>query len=262
MALGGLSRLLQLKRALEARYSLSKCDFVGADAQVTGVLRVVNEGRITIGRGLRIAGEPVPSHLSAQAGGTIEIGDDVKIGHGSGLTAKGLIRIGSGTRLGAFVLAMDTDYHVAGDANATAEIAPLQIGERVSIGNRVTILRGSIIGDGARVLDGSVVRGVVLADEVVDGVPARPVRADIAPSSTGSTAFRLLRLAQTTFRLSKLPELGDGPAQIEAWDSLGALSFILAMEEEFGVLIGEEQMGAVRCLADAAAMVGSASESR
>jgi hypothetical protein len=34
------------------------------------------------------------------------------------------------------------------------------------------------------------------------------------------------------------------------------------MEEEFGVLIGEEQMGAVRCLADAAAMVGSSSESR
>jgi acetyltransferase-like isoleucine patch superfamily enzyme len=262
MATGGLSRLIQLKRSLQARYSLSKCDYVGSDARAFGELRVVNEGRITIGDRFRIAGEPVPSHLSAQAGGTIEIGDDVKIGHGSGITAKGLIRIGSGTRLGAFVLAMDTDYHVAGDANATAEIAPLQIGERVTIGNRVTILRGSIIGDGARVLDGSVVRGVVSADEVVDGVPARPVRADTAPSSTGSTEIRLLRLAQTTFRLPVLPQLSDGPAEIEAWDSLGALSFILAMEEEFGQLISEEQMSSVHCLADAAAMVGSASDRR
>jgi maltose O-acetyltransferase len=255
-----LAKLSQLKRSTEVRYDLGKCDHVGQDPRVTGSLRIKNEGRIIIGDRLRVLGEPIPAHLWAQGGGHIEIGDDVTLGQGSGITARGLIRIGPGTRLGAMVLAMDSDYHVAGDASAAAEIVPLEIGAHVQIGNRVTILRGSVIGDRARVLDGAVVRGVVAPGEVVSGVPARPVRRDVA--STGTVEERLLQLARDTFRLAALPDLSDGPAQIPAWDSLGALSFILALEEEFGVTIGEDSMSSVRSLADAAAMVDAASGQR
>jgi acetyltransferase-like isoleucine patch superfamily enzyme len=223
----------------------------------------VNEGRITIGDRCQLAGEPVASHLWAQDGGTIEIGDDVRIAHGSGITARGLIRIGSGTRLGAFVLAMDTDYHVAGNPSAAAEIVPLHVGCGVFIGNRVTLLRGSVIGDGARVLDGSVVRGVVAEGQVVEGVPARAVHTDDATlSGLNSPEVRVLRLAQATFRLRELPNLSDGPDQIEGWDSLGVLSFVLAMEDEFGVLIGEDRIAGISCLGDATAMVASSLEAR
>ncbi|HVJ16536.1 MAG TPA: hypothetical protein VM686_13940 [Polyangiaceae bacterium] len=249
------ARLEELGHDAVARLRLRGCDRVGANAQVSGAAHIVNGGRITIGARFALANRPVASHLLAEEDGVIEIGDDVSIGHGSGIAARGLIRIGSGSRIGAFVLAMDTDYHVAGNARAAAAVVPLEIGSGVTIGNRVTILRGSVIGDGARVLDGSVVRGVVAPGQTVDGVPARPVRTGPVSSGEGTHELRVQRLAQVTFRLTRLPELGDGPSQIPAWDSLGALTFILALEEEFGVLIGEDGMRGVRCLADAADLV-------
>jgi acetyltransferase-like isoleucine patch superfamily enzyme/acyl carrier protein len=253
------SQLAKLRLELEGRLRVRACDAIGADARVHGDVRIVNEGRITIGGRFRLSGEPVASHLWAQNGGVIEIGDDVSVGHGSGITARGLIRIGSGTRLGAFVLAMDTDYHVAGDTTAAADIVPLEIGRGVSIGNHVTLLRGSLIGDGARVLDGSVVRGVVAAGEIVAGVPARAARSVAQVDPNGGIEARVRQLAQATFRLAELPALDDGPNQIPAWDSLGALSFLLALEEEFEIVLSEERLSGVGCLADAAAVVASAS---
>jgi acetyltransferase-like isoleucine patch superfamily enzyme/acyl carrier protein len=247
-------RLARIGQRVWSRYELRGCDEVGADAEVAGHVKVINHGRIQIGKGLRLASQPVPSHFIAD-GGVIEIGDDVHIGHGSGITARGRVRIGSGSRLGAFVLAMDTDYHVAGDASAEADVVPLEIGSNVWIGNRVTILRGSVIGDGTRVLDGSVVRGSVPAGAIVEGVPARPIRASSASLESDSVEQRVLQAAQATFRLQQRPSIDDGPAQIEAWDSLGALSFVLALEEEFRIVISEERMTGISNLAEAVAVV-------
>ena len=202
------------------------------------------------------------SHLFAEDGGIIEIADDVSIGHGSGIAARGKIRIGNGCRLGAFVLAMDTDYHVAGQTYGYAEVNPIEIGERVRIGNRVTILRGSTIGDGAVVSDGSVVSGSVPAGAHVAGVPARAVRSDSRPDSGETVELRVQRVAQETFRLAQLPALSSGPADVEAWDSLGMLSFILALEEEFALLLGEDQMRDVHSLQDVRQVISSALDRR
>jgi acyl carrier protein len=68
----------------------------------------------------------------------------------------------------------------------------------------------------------------------------------------------LRRVAQATFRLGDLPALASGPAELEAWDSLGTLSFLLALEEEFSVPLGEDEMRDVRTLADATRMISSA----
>jgi maltose O-acetyltransferase len=253
------SQLRLWRRRYASRLYLRACSVVGADAEVSGSPRITNHGQIRIGRRFRLSCQPIASQLSTDSGGLIEIGDDVSIGHGTGISARGRIRIGDGSRLGAFVLAMDTDYHVAGDADAVAEVVPLEIGKDVRIGNNVTILKGSIIGDGARVLDGSVVRGAVPAGEIVQGVPARSAKLRRGRASADSFGVRVQRVAQGTFRLNQLPGLDQGPNQIAAWDSLGALSFVLALEDEFDVLVSEEQMSEIGCLADVARWLASGS---
>jgi acetyltransferase-like isoleucine patch superfamily enzyme len=250
----------RLGRELAARLCLRACDHAGEGARVIGRPRIVNDGRISIGKRFLMSSDPVMSHLFADSGGVIEIGDDVSIGHGTGIAARGCIRIGNGSRIGAFVLAMDTDYHVAGDASRTANISPITIGSGVQIGNRVTILRGALIGDGAVVVDGSVVSGEVPAAVRVAGVPARPTGLGAVASSDGTVELRVRRVARQAFRLSDLPALGAGPAELPAWDSLGTLSFLLALEEEFGVPLGEDQMRDVRTLLDATAMISAALE--
>ena len=254
------SSLQRMSRDMATRLALRACDRVGLGAVVVGSPRIVNQGRIEIGARFRIVSEPVMSHLFADAGGMIEIGDDVSIGHGTGIAARGRISIARGSRIGAFVLAMDTDYHVAGDASRAAEISPISIGSGVHIGNRVTILRGATIGDGAVVLDGSVVSGAVPANARVAGVPARPARQGAASHDDESVELRVRRVARDSFRLLDLPALNAGSAEIEAWDSLGTLSFLLALEEEFAVPLGEDQMRDVRTLFDATAMISTALE--
>ncbi len=251
------SRVREAGRDLGARLALRACDQVGSGARVVGRPRIVNDGRIAIGARFHMDAAPVLSHLFADEGGVIEIGDDVSIGHGTGIAARGRIRIGHGTRIGAFVLAMDTDYHVAGDASAAAEITPITIGSGVHIGNRVTILRGTVIGDGATVLDGSVVSGEVPAGARVGGVPARLARTGTAVNADEAVELRVRRVARDSFRLSELPPLSAGPAELPAWDSLGTLSFLLALEEEFGIPLGEDQMRDVRTLLDATAMISA-----
>jgi len=252
------SRWQETGRELAARLALRACDRVGPGARVFGRPRIVNDGRIVIGARFRMAAEPVLSHLFADAGGVIEIGDDVSVGHGTGIAARGRIRIGQGTRIGAFVLAMDTDYHVAGDVSRAAEIHPITIGAGVLIGSRVTILRGTVIGDGATVSDGSVVSGEVVPGAHVAGVPARPARKGAVASADEAIELRVRRVARDSFRVNELPPLSAGPAELAAWDSLGTLSFLLALEEEFGIPLGEDQMRDVRTLFDATVMITAA----
>ncbi|MET0791379.1 MAG: acyltransferase [Polyangiaceae bacterium] len=252
------SKWWQRRAELAARMLLRACDQVGPDATITGRPRIVNQGRISIGARFHFSSEPVMSHLLAEHGSLIQIGDDVSIGHGSGIAARCGIQIGNGTRIGPFFLAMDTDYHVPGDPKAAADVSPIVIGAGVHIGNRVTILRGSTIGDGARILDGSVVSGQVSAGASVSGVPARETQSSARGRSYDSVDLRVQHVAQRTFRLPQLPPLSADREGLEAWDSLGMLSLLLALEEEFAVALGEEQMQSVQTLADAVAVISVA----
>jgi acetyltransferase-like isoleucine patch superfamily enzyme/acyl carrier protein len=261
--MSALGSLLQgLGPNLSARVVLRDCDRVGQGAQVRGMPRIVNGGRIELGERLRFSSQPVMSHLLAEHGGLISIGDDVSIGHGTGIAARGSVSIGNGTRIGAFVLVMDTDYHVAGDTTAHAEISPIRIGARARIGNSVTVLRGSVIGDDAVVLDGSVVAGIIPAGALVGGVPARALGGGVRADSGESIEQRVRRVARDCFRLAELPALKAGPAELEAWDSLGALSFLLALEEEFGFPLAEDPMRGVRSLLDASVVISTALDRR
>jgi acetyltransferase-like isoleucine patch superfamily enzyme/acyl carrier protein len=235
-----------------AHEPLKACNRVGKHPILIGQPYVVNDGHIQIGNRFRLSSLPVRTHLVTERSGRIVIGDDVNIGHGSGLAAHASITIGDGTRLGAFVLVMDTDFHVPGDSEAYVPRSPIAIGRNVHVGNHVTILRGSNVGDEAFVMDGSVVSGNVDGGAHVSGVPARLLHAgsDESDASMVSVGAGVAFIAMKTFRLPNPPDLRTSRDDIAGWDSLGALNFMLALEDAFSLVLGEDDMTRAHTLAD------------
>jgi acetyltransferase-like isoleucine patch superfamily enzyme/acyl carrier protein len=244
---------------------LRGCDEVGEGAVLQGRPYVENKGKLTIGARLTLTSVPVQSHLVVAPGGVLEIGDDVVIGHGAAVAAHALVRIGPGSRLGPFVSIADTDFHVAGQRDAKPESSPIVLGREVRLGSRVTVLRGSVIGDGARVLAGSVVSGEVPAGATVGGVPARPVGkgAPAGAAEAGDDAATLVpRVVADTLALKEAPALELGPAELPGWDSLGSLRLLMALEERFGVTLDEAAVPKARRVADLVRLVEEAQARR
>ncbi len=259
----GAKRTSSFGSWLAARRSqrfLRVCDGAAPDALVEGSPTIVNMGRMTIGRGFRLSSVAAPSHLVSGPAGTLEIGDDVSIGHGAAVAAFGAVTIGSGTRIAPFVIVMDTDFHVAGDRSGEAQSEPIAIGAGVRIGSHVTVLRGSDIGAGAIVAAGSVVAGKIREGAVVSGVPAREsLRQQEGEGSSGEPAAdSVLRVIRQSLGLAHTPPLEHGPSQIPQWDSLGALRLLLALEEAFGVTLSEDEVLRVSTVADLARVVDQA----
>jgi len=152
-------------------------DRVGRGTTIAGCLDVENNGTIQIGEDCYLGSHPIQSHLVAMDHATILIGDRVFISYGAALSATRSIQIGDDTRIGPFSLILDNDYHRVGGRESPGVIAPIEIGRNVLIGTRVSILRGARIGDGACVMSGSTVAGIIANRAVVSGVPAR-VRVD------------------------------------------------------------------------------------
>jgi acetyltransferase-like isoleucine patch superfamily enzyme/acyl carrier protein len=74
----------------------------------------------------------------------------------------------------------------------------------------------------------------------------------------GGQAGPVSALVQRTFNLPEVPALSSGPAELEQWDSLGALRLLLAVEQEFGVCLDEGEIARVKSVADLVAAVGRA----
>ncbi len=201
-------------------------------------------GRLEVGARFNLQSTPVGSHLEIGPNALVVIGDDVSIGHGAALASFAGLSIGDRCSLGAYAIIMDTDFHKLGahtrelDYDATA----IRIGKDVKIGARVTILRGTEIGDGVEILPASVVAGVVPAGAKIGGVPARVITASSSAESAADVATELPKVVATAFGLAAPPQLTDGRDQVAGWDSLGSLRLVLALEDAFSVSIDEEQM--------------------
>ena len=176
-----VSRILTRARRIGSRLWHNSIDVVGSGTVLAGRPDVVNDGVIEIGRNCRVSSHPVQSHIVVMPGARVIIGDDVLLSYGTGLSAMLEIQIGSGTRIGPYCLVMDNDYHKAGNRDLPGAIAPIHIGRNVSIGARVTVLRGSRVGDGACIMSGSCVSGLIPPGAVVSGVPARVRKRSIKP---------------------------------------------------------------------------------
>lgn len=208
---------------------------------VTGRPYIVNWGQLLIGDDFQLHSRPAQSHLVVVPGGSIQIGHRVSISYGAAIYSQIDVRIANDARLGPFTVIMDHDFHAVGNLHATGRSAPVAVGRGVVIGSRVTILRGSDIGDGAIVRNGSVVSGRVAEGAVVGGVPAR----SISERPQGED-YEVATIVMRVFRLSSLPDLLEGPAEIPQWNSLGALNLLLALEEAFGIELRYEDVAAAR----------------
>jgi len=140
---------------------------------------VENLGQLQIGDRFHLNSRPVQSHLVTGPEGVLDIGDDVFIEYGTGVAAHAHVKLGNRVRIGPYAMILDTDFHDLNDRAVRPKGLPITIGDDVQLGAWVTVLCGSIIGSGARILPGSVVRSAIPAGVVAGGVPARV----LAPTS-------------------------------------------------------------------------------
>jgi len=232
---------------------LRDADRVGSGLRLLGKPHLSNSGEVVIGERFFMASRPTQSHIVAMPGALVEIGDEVAIAHGAAITAQRAIHIGSNTRIGPFAVIMDGDFHRPGDRDAAGDVAPISIGADVVVGARVTILRGADIGRGACIMSGSMVSGNVPIGAVVGGVPARPLNGAASVDSPD-----IAELTKSVLGLAVRPELTFGPDEIPEWDSLGTLRLLLAIEETYGVIVGEEEVHSAKTVAALADLVESA----
>jgi acetyltransferase-like isoleucine patch superfamily enzyme len=108
----------------------------------------------------------------------IKIGNNIWTNNNIMLYSANYIEIGDNTLLGQYVTIMDHEAHGI-DPHKRREIGKIGkviIGKNVWIGNNVTILKNSEIGDNTIVATGAVVCNKFPANVIVGGVPAKVIR--------------------------------------------------------------------------------------
>jgi acetyltransferase-like isoleucine patch superfamily enzyme len=251
-----MSRWHRFADRMRGRDRRRSIDRVGRGTIIAGCLDVENNGIIRIGEDCHLGCHPIQSHLVAMDDARISIGDRVFISYGAAISATRSIQIGDDTRIGPFSLILDNDYHRVGDRESPGGIAPIEIGRKVLIGTRVSVLRGARIGDGACIMSGSTVAGIIANGAVVAGVPAR-IKVD---ASIRSASRSVALITGRVFGLAKLPGPLDGPTQIAAWTRIGAIRLLLALEEAFGITLPEEEIRRATSVAEVSWLVALARE--
>ncbi len=145
---------------------------------------VQGQGRLVLGNRVQVSGKCSFSFASRYADDpTLEIGDDVWIGHGCAFTVAQRITIGRHTLVASEVRIMDASGHPMdpdarrqGLPTPAEKIRPVTIGENVWIGTRVIILPGTSIGDNTVIQAGAVVSGSIPPNVLVGGNPAQILR--------------------------------------------------------------------------------------
>jgi len=160
---------------------------VGPGLRVHGSLRVMNAGRLIIGRGVRInsatnnfVGGTNPVSIWVGKKSTVSIGDGTGLSNATIVSVVG-VTIGRDVLIGGGCEIYDSDFHQikASDRTiglGTIEASEVMIGDRAFIGAWTKILRGTQIGENSVIGAGSVVGGVIPPNELWWGVPARRIR--------------------------------------------------------------------------------------
>lgn len=118
------------------------------------------------------------------AGGWLELGDHVYLGHGTTIACAETIRIGSNTLVGELVSIRDMNHRrVAGTPLRLSgiETRSVRIGENCWLGSKVTVAAGAEIGNDVTVAANAVVSGKFANNLVIGGVPARPINDRAGP---------------------------------------------------------------------------------
>jgi acetyltransferase-like isoleucine patch superfamily enzyme len=139
-----------------------------------GALQVADGGRLRIGSNVKIA-----ASARIEVVGDLVIGSGSRINHGACILASDRVSIGEEVAMGPGCTVLDSDLHelsIGGEARPIQ--APVEIGDRVWIGSRCTLLKGAKIGTGSIIAAGSVVTGEIPPHVLAGGVPARVIATD------------------------------------------------------------------------------------
>ena len=128
------------------------------------------------GRGINLYDNSV---IELHGDANIELGCNVVVSYGAIISCSNLIKIGDRTQIGEYTTIRDTthDYkqniRIHGKPDIKGEIT---IGKDVWIGRGCIIMPNTIINDNAIIGANSLVKGIVEANAIVAGVPAKFLR--------------------------------------------------------------------------------------
>lgn len=178
LGVAGVARkgLRYLRELATAPLYLRAVDSVGEGVRTLGKPRVENLGTMHIGRGTLLRSVNVPVELATGAGGTLVVGEDVRINYGVSIGAMGSVTLGDRVRIGPYAMIIDTEFHGVYDRDTMPAPRPIVIEDDVWIGAKASIMPGVRVGKGSIVGVSSVVSTDVPPFTVVMGIPARPVK--------------------------------------------------------------------------------------
>jgi len=160
---------------ITARVYLRGADAVGSHARTLGRPRIHNLGTLRLGSHVLLRSVNVPVELCTGPGGTLRIGDGVRLNYGISIGAEGEITIGDRVRIGPYVMIVDTDFHDPYQRSLRPAPERVAIEDDVWIGAKASVLKGVRIGRGSIVGVGAVVTEDVPPFSIVAGVPAKKI---------------------------------------------------------------------------------------
>ena len=157
----------------------------------TGIIKIFppvtlkNAKRIKLGNNIKIGAHGVLTVWNSNNDkGWIDIGDNCNLGEFINITSSNSIKIGNNVLTGRWVTITDNNHGNTDLDSLTipplsrplVSKAPVVIGNSVWLGDKVVILPGVNIGDGAVVAANSVVTKDVAPYTVVAGIPAKQIK--------------------------------------------------------------------------------------
>lgn len=163
---------------LKGRYEFRSARDFGMRSRVKGRTDVNNHGTLMVGERVQFEGTIVPISIFVGTDATMEIGDRCYFNYGCSISSMKQVVIGADSYFGTYVSITDNAFHEL-DPDRRLERPPSEpviIGDNVWIANRVVILPGVTIGEGAAIGAGSIVTKDIPARTLAVGAPARPIR--------------------------------------------------------------------------------------
>lgn len=147
----------------------------GQRARLIGDIVLINTN-LKIGKNVSIY-----PYVQLFGDGLIEIGDNVSIGTGTIIYASkaGGVKIGPNSMIAGQSYIIDTDHGIEGKKRIRDQentVAAIQIGEDCWLAANVTVLKGSVIHDGAVVGAKALVNGELPPYSINVGIPAKTIK--------------------------------------------------------------------------------------
>jgi len=146
---------------------------------------ITREGKVTIGKkcsfGYKLGGRNKYGVIEFQAradNANIIIGDNIATNNNVFICSHNRITIGDRTLIGENVTIMDFEAHglLPDHRRKVGAIGEVIIGQNVWIGNNVTILKDTNIGENTIIAAGAVVSGSFPSNVIIGGIPAKIIK--------------------------------------------------------------------------------------